>query len=291
MVKVIIHVGYPKTATTWFQNNFYPFVENFQYFNRELFKKHFLFGSENEFNEYSTKTFINTNHIICEEEIINIKKGLSVDNKAQRLKTNFKNPQIVIFIRNQFSILESKYSTYIQKGGTFTFEELINHLFISNKIKQWDYYSQIKIYIEIFGYNNVNIFLFEEFNHNRISFIERYIDTFNLKINVNRINYSPKNKSTNAVLLPFMREANKFSKNKIGFSRDTEKLYFHIPLFHIFSRTSFSILNHIPIKKRISSEKKLKKNTYNKVYQYFKDSNKKLITEFNLDIQKHNYPV
>ena len=39
--KVLLHIGYPKTGTTWFQKRFYPNVENYKYYEREDFNSLF----------------------------------------------------------------------------------------------------------------------------------------------------------------------------------------------------------------------------------------------------------
>ncbi len=291
MNNIIIHVGYPKTGTTWFQDNFYPYVENYKYFNREKFRDFFLSSSDNEFCNYSQKSFCKNNHILCEEEIININNGLSVEAKAEMLKASLGNPKIIIFIRNQFNILESKYSQYVKDGGTFTFEGLISHLFEINKIRQWDYYKQISLYKNIFGDNNVNVFLFEDFVSDKQSFITRYKEIFNFDISIEKINFSKKNESINLKLITLMREANKFSRTKIGFNRNTEKLYFHIPFMHKFSNTGLFMLNKVLSRNKFDSKNNLSEDLYKKLHNYYKESNKKLISEFNLDIERYNYPL
>ena len=282
MKKIIVHIGYPKTGTTWFQDNFYPYVENYKYFNREEFKNLFLLGSNKEIYDYSQKTYNNSNHILCEEEIINIKSGLSVEDKAKRLKLIFDNPKIIIFIRNQFDILESKYSEFLKSGGSLSFEELINHLFKIGKIRQWNYYNQINIYNDIFGKENVNLFLYEDFNSNNMKFILNYSKLMEFEVNIDVINTSVKNPSINKMLIPVYRKTNAIAKiiDKKRTSYISRTLQFG------YKRIS-NIFRH----NKINSDKLLSDETYNKVHNYFEDSNRKLISELGLDIKKYHYPL
>jgi len=290
----IFHIGYPRTATTWFQKEFYPKILNFRYIETPLFMSYLNQNQDDSLNEFISSYINNdTNYIICDEEIINSKKDtISIDKKALKISKYFTDSLIIIFIRNQINIIESKYSFYIKSGGTLSIEELINDLFKTNKIKQWNYYEQIKLYTNLFGNENIKVFLYEDFINNQNKFINNFINDFNFDITLNKINFKKINKSLNPLSISFLQFTNKFSKVKIGFNKESEKLFFHIPFsFEISHRFIYFIDKFIP-NTSFSLEKNISKATYKKLIQYFSLSNKKLASEYKMyDIQKYNYPL
>ncbi len=284
----IIHIGYPKTGSSWFQDNFYPFVGNYNYFDREEFKTVFFKSDKHDFVSFCKNNYLN-NIIICEEEIINI--NMSEIKKAEKIKASFDNPIIIVFIRNQIKLLESKYSQYIKFGGSLKFNSLINHIIKINKISQWDYYRHLQTYINIFSKENVHIYLFEDFVSDFDTFIRNYINKYNFEIDDNKINYSKVNKSYSSPIIKLARITNQFSKTRIGYNRPWEPFVFHIPLLHQASHVFYRVINTITPYKRFSAKKHLDNATYNRLCDYFKEGNKKLSEEYNLDFKKYNYPM
>jgi hypothetical protein len=278
MRNVILHVGYPKTATTWFQKEFYPKVENFRYFKRKEFKT--FFKKDEDFLKFVKQKYSFYDFIICEEHLImrrdiEAKDEDIVKIKAERLKQafDFANVTIVIFIRNQIDILESAYSESIKQGDTKSLNEYLDNLIKSGKIEQWDYYSQIKIYRDYFGKSNVKVFLYEDFKNNNVDFLQNYIDELKLDINIKEINIENINKSIHIYLIPLIILLNKVQK-VLGKKRNT---FFVKMYMRINNRLYFN-------KKEISQSMK------KYIWQFFLESNRKLISEFGLNLKKYNYP-
>jgi len=133
MHKVILHVGYPKTATTWFQNNFYPYVENFRYVERELFNSLFFSRDVLAIKKYLTDC--EKDIVICDEALLITKKHkLSILEKAERLRMNFSSPKIIIFIRNQLDIIESVYSQWLRGEMKKNINDFIVDVILPKKI-------------------------------------------------------------------------------------------------------------------------------------------------------------
>lgn len=290
MNKIIIHAAFPRTATTWFQDNFYPRVTNYTFVKNNEFRN-FIQNKETPFNFNDIN--LNDDLIFCDEEIMNIKiNTLSIEEKAKKLKQNFPNAQIIIFIRNQLSILESEYSFYVQSGGTMSLNEMIEHLFTINRFIKWDYFKQIKLYTKLFGKNNVRIFLYEDFKTNNFEFLKDYIFKYNFNVNLNTINFNKRNYSLNVNILKILRFLNEFTKTKIGMTHDNEKIIINIPYFFIFTRKIFYPINKVLPKKHIKLKKSITDSNYRKTINYFSKTNKNLISEFNLiNIKKYNYPL
>ena len=123
-MKNIFHIGYHKTASTWFQNYFYPKVNNYLYVKRDNIRDHFYKGIPQDFPK-------DCDLIFCDEELSgNIHNGglsgfLSKD-VANKI-TDFENPKVVILIRNQYDIIVSSYLQYIKKGGNYSLDAYLYH--------------------------------------------------------------------------------------------------------------------------------------------------------------------
>ena len=61
-MKNLFHIGYHKTATTWFQKKFYPFLENYIQVERSKIRDFFY---ENKFQDFKP----DKNLIFCDEEL------------------------------------------------------------------------------------------------------------------------------------------------------------------------------------------------------------------------------
>ena len=89
----IFHIGYHKTATTWFQNNFYPLVKNICFIERQKIRSYFYENGHVLFPNVHTNVF-------CDEELSgNIHNGglsgfLSRDVAFQIAK--FEKPKVLL---------------------------------------------------------------------------------------------------------------------------------------------------------------------------------------------------
>ena len=287
--QVLLHIGYPKTATTWFQENFFPKVENKEYLTSSLYRSKLITGLFDYdklrllFNQYSEV-------ILSDEEFVNIRKDGFYKQMPKRLYQVFGNTAVIIvFIRNPITLLEAKYSTYAKCGGTFTFKELINHILNENKINQWRYYSHLFPYFELFG-DNVYIYLYEDFVQNPKRFIDKLKREHNLLV-TQKINLkTKKNASYNKTILKMARFTNQFSKTQIGYNRK-EPYYFDIPYFHQISHIVYGGLNAVMPYRRFQMSEHLDKQTCEDLYNYFKEDNKLLMDTFHLPLDKYGYPL
>ena len=112
----LIHIGYPKSGTTWFQKNFYPNVKNAGYIPRNDVQDHIIRPYAIGFDTTESAQFFNqeqdNNLIICEELLLASVRsggfnGFVTKEIGHRLKSIFPNAIIVIFIRNQVDLIAS----------------------------------------------------------------------------------------------------------------------------------------------------------------------------------------
>ena len=195
-MKNIFHIGYHKTATTWFQKEFYPKT------NRK-----FVLRKDIQAFFYDRKkiNFPASNSVFCDEELSgNIHNGglssflsESVANKIATIKDS----EVILFIRNQKDIIASSYLQYIKEGGTYSLNRYLYHKeFPRNNraslfsFKHFDYYDKIKMYENLLGKENVYVYIYEEFLENPKSFIAKFIENHNFEVDINSLNFKKSNR-------------------------------------------------------------------------------------------------
>lgn len=192
--KLILHIGYPKTATTTLQNKLFynldrkeekinflgttkPEISEFHNKLRSTMKPWIVSeGGENE-NElflFLKKRLKNGLNICSEESLLNSHQNPPYLFNPRLLKkilskiTN--NIEIMITLRNQQEMI---YSLYAHAGGKYSkskyksSDEWINYC-LNEKLNNnfFNYYNVIKNYQKLFDKQNVHVFFFEDLQQN-----------------------------------------------------------------------------------------------------------------------------
>ena len=297
----LIHIGYPKTATTWFQNNFYPFVSNFNYCDREDLKRELIFLP------FNTKTpdisiFIKPgNNILCEEMLIGSIQngsmhGLLMEKTAFRLKEVVRDGEIVLFIRNQFDLIISSYFQYLRTGGTLSLKKFLfpkRKINSVNQLNMFDFsFFQfdriIDFYISVFGSDKVHVFFYEEFRENQQEFVEKFANKFNMEITKSKLDFSYRKSSFPVWLVPIVRFLNAFTNQSI-----LNKYYIiHIPGVYGFVKRLITFFSSGNNGKSKGLASKVNKEIHRNISEYYQRSNRRLIELFGEEkLKKYNYPV
>tara|TARA_R110002072_G_scaffold303018_1_gene491380 strand:+ start:27914 stop:28708 length:795 start_codon:yes stop_codon:yes gene_type:complete len=140
--KKIIHIGYPRTGTTYLQRFYFPELLKKLDDNTELFSDEGLSG--NVFND----------------DLL----------KPQVLYNRHKNSKIIITIRSQLTIIPSLYNIYLKSGGKKKYGGYVNDVITNKKLY---YYDLIAEYCRIFGNENVLVLVYEELKDNKELFLNR----------------------------------------------------------------------------------------------------------------------
>lgn len=307
MTKSLIHIGYPKTASTWFQNNFIPYISNYKVIEREKVKEAIIEPDAYNFSAAKASSILgirNERAIFISEEMLigGIQTGgyqmLAAKEMANRLKTIFKEQaKIIIFIRNQLDIIASLYSHYVRySGGTYHINKFIQpdkkyilhnrvNLFLKESI---NYHNIIEYYVSIFGIDNVDIYLYENFRNNRKQFISSFINKYNIEIENDLIDYDFIKRNYSRILLKIIRILNIFTK----YNTINKYYLINIPKWHGLVLYVFKKLNNTGIFGRVPTTLEvLGKKNYNLLCNYYKESNKILVDKYDLDIAYHDYPL
>ncbi|MDI3527886.1 MAG: hypothetical protein PWR03_2070 [Tenuifilum sp.] len=301
MSKTILHIGFPKTATTWFQQTFYPNIKNAYFLSRDFVFDNIAFQDIFSFNHQEIKNKIkqisgDKRVLICDEIFlggldIGFGNGEFFELMAKRLYLLFPDAEIVFFIRNQHAALESAYSHYIMSGGTYSAKRYLGikrlyrkpfmgyHLF---NPKVYEYDKVIGTYVTLYGVDKVHIYLFEEFEKDPSEFIKHYCEDLQIDLN-EKISPNRLNKRLSSISLQKQRFLNRFTLGNTPY----KQYFFNIPRLYNFSRSLTKYIDSF-----FSLPKfQFSKDIHNWIEKRFKDSNQNLSTWIDADRLKHwGYP-
>ncbi|MCF8278135.1 MAG: sulfotransferase [Flavobacteriales bacterium] len=207
--KRIIHIGFPKTGSTFLQRYFsaHPEIHH----DRERFKNYVKTGLIDDQLARCDERFL---FDILSEELLSIWPGddsdldqsrynMNYDIKAKQIETAtqlkrlFPDAKILIVVRGYQSLIPSLYSQYLFGGGTDSFKKVVRteqHLTLT----MYNYDCVIDIYRNLFGNENVLIMPFEFLNDNPeqyLKYLERFFGFSNMNFPSSKIHSSLNNYS------------------------------------------------------------------------------------------------
>ncbi len=306
----VVHIGYHKTGTGWFQRQFYPAVLNARYIPRAVVRQAFLEPMALHFEPDASRRLLGLDRagpnyaiLLCEEELSgNIHsgglRGCLTKDVAYRLNRTLPNARIVIFIRSQYTALASSYVQYVKEGGTHP----ASHYFFPERryggahhtlregphfsFAHFDYYALIRHYEEVFGEGRVHVFPFEEFLKRGKGFVQELAEALGLEVDLRELPMEVVNPSYPALLLPLARGLNRFSWRDVP-----DKHYFlSIPGFR---RLRVLLLRRLSRLSRMLNLAGFELSSEVKAIaaRYYAESNYKLDRERNLGLAAHGYPL
>jgi hypothetical protein len=324
---IFIHIGYPKAASTSLQMNVFlqhpeikylgpsfihpsKFRESNEYeqlikqerWTSEQVNQNIRFWNNirdfNDIQYYSDQTtntiFKDHIRLMLDADKVNIfsYEGLLnqclADNglKAKRIHEFFPNAKIIIVLRNQIDILRSLYEMHPKfisemrvNQKIFSFDrwidESFNNFFYSY-LPSFFYHETINYYVSLFGLDSIGVFLFEVLRDNPYlfacqlaNFLEIDIDTTYRLLQQKPRNIAREHQIHNLreKILPGIQ----FSKLLPGESHK----YFIKVLSEYLPR------NHPTMSPRNSE----------RIRDLYSESNKKLISEYGINVSLYNYPI
>lgn len=291
----LLHIGYGRTATTWFQEHFYTQVININYYDSKKIQtsinSHWrkLKNPENVLQKLDNS---NNRLVICDESMLG-----RFDNASERvalLKDIFYPSNIIIFIRNQEDKFLSGYNQYIRGGGT---SKIRHYLFNESRKDFWkkhDYNKMLNLYKGAFGKDHVHVYLYEEFESNFEDFIKSFCKKYKLQIEVKLSNSIRPNSSFNRNILNMRRLCNHLTRVYPGgyeLSKDG-KFFIHIPYWFQITNWLFNNVGKLFKKNRpLTMQDFIGKELTQEIRDYYAQSNRLLIKKHGLPkIQEYNYP-
>lgn len=294
----IIHIGYHKTATTWFQKFFYPFLENASYVKVPDTYDLFIQPRSLDFNSKAVRVAIEqkckNRPILCHEELTgNIHSGglhgCATKDFANRLKEVFDEAIIVVFVRNQPDMIASCYRQYVKKGGNYSVSKYLFPKVKHNRIPafslgHFEYMKLVRHYQELFGKDNVLVFSYEEFENDAVKFIDNYLKILSLELNKEKLKLLVKaNSSYGNTILKLARFINVFT------SKDVINKYYilNIPFFYEASGKFLKTLNNIRLIRGSDDTRKiLGKRNYEIIHNYYLEHNREFLAQLHIDLNR-----
>ncbi len=285
-LNINFHIGYHKTASTWFQKyayNMHPQINflntiknerNKNFYDLFIEPDNINFNIEN-FYKYFFKNFQYNDdkylNLICDENLTGHSwTGRGSYDLMNRIKLISPNSKIIISIRRQDEMLKSLYSNYIISGGTFSLKRLINDVNHEGHLifKKLEYHHLIQKYLNLFGEENVFIYKYEDFKKNPILILKKIFKFLGLIYNP-----SIEKKLSTKINI----STNSFSRFFIRMSNISYLTYKHSYIFRKFDKFS------------LKSSKKLDNVISDKVINNWRNSNSILNNIRDLDLDAEDY--
>jgi hypothetical protein len=252
MKRPIVHIGYHKTGTTWFQQRFYPRVVGRYYIGRRLVRQAFLAPHALHFDGAAARQALGGGLggiIICEE---NLSGGLhhgglagcQSKDVAERIRAALPDAQIVIFVRRQIDAVASAYVQYVKGGGTFGVERYLfgrdyygpnapEHDEVPRfRFEHFAYDRLISHYDGLFGRASVHVYRYEDFRADPRSFIQAFMVEHGLSAPLDDMDFGTANNGLSGPLLATARLANRFTRRAVA----DKSCLVHLPGWYKLSR-------------------------------------------------------
>ncbi len=316
-MKIIIHPGYERTATSTLQDSLFgkhpgilsigrPWNETTLNFVKEL-RRNDLFYNKDLVTSYFDKLGINKNinkTVVLSDEAIfraNYDKNgspVSVKLHAQRVKEIFPNSQVLLTIRNQFTLITGYYMSQgriVNAPDPFSNRYITIGSWLRWCLERWefsilchfDYWAVIKMYIELYGEENVHVLLYEEFANDQENFLKKLSPI--LGINVE-----------DAIELLCNQHQNKVwrkSKRQVTYAKLREKL-FPLTAFSKYIPNKGGINNFLSnylVKGKLVEKEQIPVELLDELTDKYSNGNTMLrnfmIEKYNIDINKYDYPM
>jgi Sulfotransferase family len=309
MNRPIVHIGYHKTATTWFQKSFYPTVRNFAYVPRERVKAALLSDTPFSFDPAKAREVLQLDEtlppILCEEELSGYLHnggliGYMSAEMAHRIKSVFPDAQIVIFIRSQADMIAATYQQYIRGGGThsvrrYLFPKRYLHGAAAEPYKiprfsfaHFEYDRLIAHYDAIFGRENVHVVLYEAFCSDNAGTLAKMQERLGFEAEPGPKAGRRVNRSYGAALIPFARFLNLFTARTVL----DKRTLINIPYWYTVRRFILEQLNATGLfGKAPRPERLLGKEVCTYIADYYVQSNRRLAALRDLPLKELGYPL
>jgi hypothetical protein len=302
----IVHIGYHKTATTWFQECFYPFVRNMRFISRADARRALLEPSAFEFDPALAREALGVrsdeSFIICEENLSGYihnagLHGLLSKDTACRIQAAIPDAEIVVFLRSQPEIIAGAYQQYVRGGGThrpyrYLFPEDVGgaskyqYKVPRFSFEHFAYDRLLGHYRELFGRERLHVFLYEEFRADPRAFVESFRARFGFDVDMGAISFASVNPSYSRPVLEVARLLNRFTERSVA-----DKHYF-LNVRGWYRRRRRILRRLMKMKSfsgRTSPETLLGSRTVAWIRQYYWESNARLARDFDLPLAKYGY--
>lgn len=232
----VVHIGYHKTATTWFQERIWPSVTSHEYVDRHTTQRALLNPPGLHFDAEAARERLRLDEraqpvLLSEENLSGYihnggLHGLIGPEMARRIREILPDARIMIFIRNQPDIVRASYAQYVSGGGTWSLRRYLagkagRHGALTRAYKapafEWehfDYDALIGYYEALFGPENVHVYPYE-WLRDRTSLLDRMAGDLGITFGETAETADRANTSLGSEALLLLRFANLFTRQSV----------------------------------------------------------------------------
>ena len=210
--KLVIHIGYPKTGTTTFQENVFPNLNNVVYLNQFIsnaFLQRIFYSRENSFRLNSALAYNELREIIktCGSDKVYLISNESFTSYGMFFRSSpkpmvftvdpnaianklyitfyesglFDKINILISLRNQLDLIKSMYAQtynrfFSKYRNTNSFSRFVDYALVNSEnmiVDTLQYDLVVEKYQKLFGEHNVLVLLFEELTSDQKSYCQK----------------------------------------------------------------------------------------------------------------------
>jgi hypothetical protein len=261
-MRPIVHIGYHKTATTWFQRSVYPRATSHRWVPRARVQAALLDPSGMTFDPERARALLMEGDdgrppILCEENLSGYihnggLHGFLPPAVAERIRAALPDARIVIFVRSQASMIAACYTQYVRGGGTHGVHRyLFPSLYLRGAYAQpfkvprfsfdhFEYDRLVAFYDSLFGRENVHLYPYEDLR-DQPAMLARMEAELELGLDRARIAFDRPNASWSGSLLPAARFLNHFTARTV----EDKSRVLHIPGFYLVRAGALNALSRI----------------------------------------------
>ena len=203
--RVVLHVGLVKAASTKLQRSLFPEHSQIDYLGKPLNEDyygvitHACWADFDDYDEARLEQFrdqvirprikSSENRLLISFEIMSQMERATRTMVARRMKTLFGECQIIIVLRNQFTWIESYYLWEFGKGSLkmpyadFLFQHWRGPFSDGGLARHLNYASLVQSYADVFGEENIGIFLYEELVEDASAFAHKLCEFMDIDSN------------------------------------------------------------------------------------------------------------
>lgn len=263
-MNIAFHLGLHKTASTWFQQEYFAKHPDIVLLNNasepwnDEIVSYLVKTSYGEFDaEYYYKLVIskekkdcNKVYIISAERLSGHPYSGAYDRQLiiTRINKAFSNAKIFIFYRDQVQLIDSVYKQLISEGYTGSINDMLSmdswkKPFFNMDIYKYDL--MLKNYLEVFEFNSIGLFNYDLFRENKLQVLNELNEFLGINHmdNLQVIEGVITNKSYNSYSILLMRFLNYFNKSEYNETCIKMRFTFLLTIINKITSNKYSMLN------------------------------------------------
>ncbi len=298
----ILHIGYHKTGSSWLQRVFFPRCRDVALVPRIEIRNQILVPTPVSFDAAAARARLLEGRagrvVVSEEELSgNLHTGglhgAFSREIAERLHACLPEGRVVVFIRNQRTMVTSAYKQYIKSGGTHRIQHFLTPSRSPHKTPNFSldflvYDRLISLYESLFGAENVNVYLYEDFSTRPRDFVVRFARDLDLEVDAGAVPVGAVNAGYRSGTLALLRVLNLFHNREMPNS----SCIVDVPGFHSLLDAIIPAIDRLPFMGHVQElEDFLDPASIRAIEDRFRESNARLEKSRALGLAEFGYPL